>query len=97
MGNQAAHTPDTFALSIKKTVVMENAIVITPKVISRMRGMSKEEQKMLIETLLCDEILKTERPSELSPVQELVYVLMRDSIMRDSARYQKAMTQVCTA
>ena len=68
---------------------MENAIVITPKVINRMSNMSIDDQKKVMETLVCEEILKTDRPFKLSPLQELVYVFLRDYIRRDSMRYGK--------
>ncbi len=68
---------------------MENAVVITPRVISRMSNMSIDDQKAVMETLICEEILKTERPKRLSPMQELVYLFMRDYIKRDSQRYER--------
>ncbi len=69
---------------------MENAIVITPKVISRMCNMSIEDQKAVMETLICEEVLNTERTHQLSPMQELCYVFMRDYIRRDSLSYNRA-------
>ncbi len=69
---------------------MENAIVITPKVISRMCNMSIEDQKAVMETLICEEILNTDRAHQLSPMQELCYLFMRDYIRRDSLRYNRA-------
>ena len=42
---------------------------------------------MLLDTLLCDEVLKIDRPAQLTPGQELIYFMFRDRVMRDSYRY----------
>ncbi len=54
---------------------MENLIVISPRVLGRMKNMS-------------DEVLHLPRRQELSPIQELIYMMFRDAVMRESFRHQ---------
>lgn len=69
---------------------MENVIVISPRVISRMKNMSVEERKVMLDTFFCDEILGVERNTQLSPVQELVYRMFRNNVMNESRHYEKS-------
>lgn len=69
---------------------MENLIVISPRVINRMKNMSVEERKVMLDTLFCDEILGVERTTELTPMQELVYRMFRNNVMNESRRYETA-------
>ena len=67
-------------------MIMENAIVISRKVISRMKNMSDEERRMIFDTFACDEIFNISRNYKLSPVQELLYSIIKDLILRDSKK-----------
>ena len=69
---------------------MENPIVISPRVIERMKNMSNEEKHLILETFVSDEILHTERRHALTPIQELVYMMFRDAVMRESFRHRAA-------
>lgn len=69
---------------------MENVIVISPRVISRMKNMSVEERKVMLDTFFCDEILGVERNTQLSPVQELVYRMFRNNVMNESRHYENS-------
>ena len=66
---------------------MEQTIVISTTVMNRLRNLSSDEKKMLLDTLLCEEVLKIDRPAQLTPGQELIYLMFRDGVMRDSYRY----------
>ncbi|MBR1882629.1 MAG: hypothetical protein IJ808_06375 [Muribaculaceae bacterium] len=72
---------------------MERAIVITPRVLKRLKNMSIDEKKTIFDTLMSDEILHCARACELTPIQELTYMMVRDAIMRDSYRYESQQTQ----
>lgn len=66
---------------------MERAIVITERVMRRMRGLDASERRLMMHTLACDEILKIDRDVVLTPEQEMMYLLIHDSVMRDSVRW----------
>ena len=66
---------------------MKNAIVLSPQVINRLKNMSIEEQRVLLDTLISDEVLCVDRSTKLTAVQELVYMIFHDNGMRDSRRY----------
>lgn len=72
---------------------MENVIVISPRVISRMKNLSVEERKIILDTLFCDEVLGVERTVELTPIQELVYRMFRNNVMNESRRYEALPSQ----
>ena len=72
---------------------MENVIVISPRVISRMKNMSVEERKVMLDTFFCDEVLGVERTVELTPIQELVYRMFRNNVMNESRRFDTAPAQ----
>ena len=72
---------------------MENVIVISPRVISRMKNMSVEERKVMLDTFFCDEVLDVERTVELTPIQELVYRMFRNNVMNESRRFDTAPAQ----
>ncbi len=66
---------------------MERAIVITDRVVKRLINMPLEERRIMFSTLASDEILKVDRDVVLTPEQELMYLVIHDSIMRDSERW----------
>ncbi len=66
---------------------MERAIVITDRVVRRLMNMPLEERRIMFSTLASDEILKVDRDVVLTPEQELMYLIIHDSIMRDSERW----------
>lgn len=66
---------------------MNHAIVLSPQVINRLKNMSVDEKRVLLDTLISDEVLCAERSTPLTPVQELVYMIFRDNVMRESRRY----------
>lgn len=70
---------------------MENIIVISSRMISRMKNLSIEERKLMLDTLLCDEILGVERTISLSPAQELLYYMFRKNVMSESRQYENTM------
>ena len=72
---------------------MENLIVISSRVINRMKNMSVEERKVILDTFFCDEILGVERSIELTPLQELVYMMFRNNVMNESRRYSNETSQ----
>lgn len=66
---------------------MERAIVITDRVVKRLMNMPVEERRIMFSTLASDEILKVDRDVVLTAEQELMYLVIHDSIMRDSERW----------
>lgn len=72
---------------------MENLIVISSRVINRMKNMSVEERTVILDTFFCDEILGVERSMELTPLQELVYMMFRNNVMNESRRYSNETSQ----
>ncbi|MBR5725866.1 MAG: hypothetical protein IKX56_03930 [Muribaculaceae bacterium] len=77
----------------KTAHIMEQAIVINPRVVDRLCFMSPEERRLIFETLIADEVLKEQRVTKLTPEQELTYLLVRDMIMRDSMRCSAMIAQ----
>lgn len=67
---------------------MENLIVISPRVVSRMKNMSVEERRVMLDTLFSDEILGVERNVELTPMQELVYMMFRTNVLNESRQFE---------
>ena len=65
---------------------MEHPIVISPRVVDRLRFMDPAERRLIFETLISDEVLNEQRESKLTVEQELSYLFVRDMIMRDSMR-----------
>lgn len=72
---------------------MENLIIISSRVVNRMKNMSIEERKVILDTFFCDEILGVERNVELTPLQELVYMMFRNNVMNESRRYSNETSQ----
>jgi hypothetical protein len=73
---------------------MEDAIVISFSLINRLKNMPREECLALFDTLLCDEILKTKRNVQLTPLQELMYMMIHDYVMKDSQQYAEMRGEV---
>lgn len=69
---------------------MEKSIVITPRVMNRLKNMSIDERRLMLDTLISDEVLHIERPQTLTPTQELVYFMFHDMVSRDSYRYDES-------
>lgn len=70
---------------------MKHAIVISPRVVERLRFMDADERRLIFDTLVHDEILCDTRTAELTPSQALNYLMVRDMIMRDSMRLVKSL------
>ena len=66
---------------------MEGTIVITSAIINRLRNMSSDEKHLLLDTLLSEEVLHEERSQTLTPIQEMLYMMLRDSVRRTTSRY----------
>lgn len=73
---------------------MENLIVISPRIISRIKNMPVEERKVMLDTLFCDEILGVERSVELTPLQELIYMMFRNNVLNESKQFENSQSQV---
>ncbi|MBQ0068216.1 MAG: hypothetical protein KBT09_00460 [Bacteroidales bacterium] len=72
---------------------MENLIVISPRIISRIKNMPVEERKVMLDTLFCEEILGVERSVKLTPLQELVYMMFRNNILNESKQFENNQSQ----
>lgn len=73
---------------------MENLIVISPRIISRIKNMPVEERKVMLDTLFCEEILGVERSVELTPLQELIYMMFRNNVLNESKQFENSQSQV---
>lgn len=73
---------------------MENLIVISPRIISRIKNMPVEERKIMLDTLFCEEILGVERSVELTPLQELIYMMFRNNVLNESKQFENSQSQV---
>ncbi|MBR4829192.1 MAG: hypothetical protein IKZ92_05250 [Muribaculaceae bacterium] len=66
---------------------MDNAIVISPRVVDRLRFMDAEERRLIFDALISDEVLCEPRAVSLTVAQELNYILIRDMVLRESHRF----------
>lgn len=69
---------------------MNNSIVISENVINTINSLQPDEKKAVFNAFAYDEIFKVKRDFELSPLQEIIYAIVRDYIKRDSIRYSRA-------
>jgi len=66
---------------------MKQPIVISPRLVERLRLMPASECRLMFDTLLSDEILNQECVTALSPEQEITYMLFHDMVMRDTRQH----------
>ena len=64
-----------------------DAIVLSPQFIKKLCGLDEVERKAIFSAFTSDVIFKTKREIELTPYQELLYLMLFDKIKRDSNKF----------
>lgn len=68
---------------------MADSIILSSNVINRISALPDNERKAVLNAFVCDEIFKVERDVKLSPLQEILYAIIRDYIRRDTYKYHQ--------
>ena len=71
-----------------------NSILITPHVINTINSLPDEERTAIANTLAA-ELISGEKPEDsLSPMQEMIYSIIRFYVKQDTIKYTMALRQV---
>ena len=71
-----------------------NSILITPHVINTINSLPDEERTAIANTLAAELILGEKPEDSLSPMQEMIYSIIRFYVKQDTIKYTKALRQV---
>lgn len=67
---------------------MKPALIITSHVINTINALPDEERQAITSTLAADLLLGEETASEsLTPMQQMIYTMIRSYVTRDTARF----------
>lgn len=69
---------------------MKNSIVITPHVINTLKSLSGDEQLVIANALVQEIVLGEPKKMPLSPIQEMVYSIIKFYVRQDSHRYNQS-------
>lgn len=69
---------------------MEKSIVISSHVINTINALPIEERNAITQALASDMILGSNSCHTLSPIQEMLYLVIRFYIQKDSIRYKQS-------
>lgn len=69
---------------------MKNSIVITPHVINTLKSLSGDEQLAIANALVQEMVLGEPKKMPLSPIQEMVYSIIKFYVRQDSHRYNQS-------
>lgn len=69
---------------------METAFVITPNVINTINSLPKEERYAVTSALAVEMILGGDAKKGLTPVQEILYTMIKSYVARDTERARSA-------
>lgn len=69
---------------------METAFVITPNVINTINSLPQEDRLAITSALAVEMILGCETTSGLTPVQEILYAMIKSYVSRDTERARHA-------
>ena len=69
---------------------MDNSIVISSHGINTINALPIEERNAIAQALASEMILGTDSCNSLSPIQEMLYSVIRFYVKRDSIRYKQA-------
>lgn len=69
---------------------MKNSIVITPHVINTLKSLSGDEQQAIANALVQEVVLGEPKKLPLSPIQEMVYSIIKFYVRQDSHRYNQS-------
>lgn len=73
-----------------KYTIMKQSIVITPHVLNTINALPMEERLAVASALAGELILGSELKDELTPIETMIYRIIRDYIERDSYRFRQA-------
>ena len=68
---------------------MKTAFVITPHVINTINSLSAEERVAITSALAVEMILGAEAAHSLSPMQSVIYAMIKQYVHRDTARFNR--------
>lgn len=71
-----------------------NSILITPHVINTINSLPDEERTAIANTLAAELILGEKPEDLLSPMQEMIYSIIRFYVKQDTIKYTMALRQV---
>ena len=71
-----------------------NSILITPHVINTINSLPDEERTAIANTLAAELILGEKTEDSLSPMQEMIYSIIRFYVKQDTIKYTMALRQV---
>ncbi len=69
---------------------MKNSIVITPHVINTLKSLSGDEQLVIANALVQEIVLGEPKKMPLSPIQEMVYSIIKFYVRQDSHKYNQS-------
>lgn len=71
-----------------------NSILITPHVINTINSLHDEERTAIANTLAAELILGEKPEASLSPMQEMIYSIIRFYVKQDTIKYTMVLRQV---
>ena len=71
-----------------------NSILITPHVINTINSLPDEERTAIANTRAAELILGEKPEDSLSPMQEMIYSIIRFYVKQDTIKYTMALRQV---
>lgn len=71
-----------------------NSILITPHVINTINSLPDEERTAIANTLAAELILGEKPEDSLSPMQEMIYSIIRFYVKQDTIKYTMVLRQV---
>lgn len=89
MGHYFTHDDTTFGCDYKpKNILnMGTTFIITPHVINTINSLPVEERIAITAALAGEMILGTDSTSSLTPVQEIIFSMIRQYVRRDTERF----------
>lgn len=72
---------------------MNNSIVISSHVIDTLNSLPKDEQVALSSALIAELILKQNAADLLTPVQKILYTVIRRYVVQDSSRIERILNE----
>lgn len=66
---------------------MKTAIVITPHVINTINSLPENERIAIANALIRDMILESEKVVDLTPMQTVIYAIIKQYVSRDTDRF----------
>jgi len=74
---------------------METAFVITPHVINTINSLPQEERLAVTSALAMEMILGVEAKNGLTPMEKMLYAMIKSYVNHDTERHIKARQTVC--